>query len=123
MHISGPLCVILKTFCLIVINYFILAELVFCGFVINRIVPLKNSCTHLQADNRVLIMLRSPFDILKKVLGMHVQVVTKPSSATSGQLTIMATLRCQLDPLCQLQVVFHTKKTPPYTEQHVHTDN
>ena len=39
--------------------------------------PNKNSCTHLQADNRVLV----------KVLGMHAQVVTKPSFATSGQLT------------------------------------
>ena len=39
---------------------------------------LKNSCTHLQADNRVLVMPRGPLDILKKVLGMHAQVVTKP---------------------------------------------
>ena len=51
------------------------------------ILPLKNSCTHLQADNRVLVMPRGPLDILKKVLGMHAQVVTKPSLATSGQLT------------------------------------
>ena len=87
VHISGPLCVIIKTFCLIVINYFILTELFFCGFARNRILPLKNSCTHLQADNRVLVMPRGPLDILKKVLGMHAQVVTKPSLATSGQLT------------------------------------
>ena len=33
-------------------------------------------------------MPRGPLDILKKVLGMHAQVVTKPSLATSGQLTI-----------------------------------
>ena len=54
----------------------------------NRILPLKNSCTHLQADNRVLVMPRGPLDILKKVLGMHAQVVMKPYLATSGQLTI-----------------------------------
>ena len=88
VHISGPFCVIFKTFYLIVINYFILTELLVCGFLINRILPLKNSCTHLQADNRVLVMLRGPLDILKKVLGMHAQVVTKPSLATSGQLII-----------------------------------
>ena len=58
VHISDPLCDIFKTFCLIVINYFILTELFFCGFGINRILPLKNSCTHLQADNRVLVMPR-----------------------------------------------------------------
>ena len=34
-------------------------------------------------------MPRGPLDILKKVLGMHAQVVTKPSLATSGQLTII----------------------------------
>ena len=33
-------------------------------------------------------MPRGSLDILKKVLGMHAQVVTKPSLATSGQLTI-----------------------------------
>ena len=33
-------------------------------------------------------MPRGPLDILKKVLGMHAQVVTKPSLATSRQLTI-----------------------------------
>ena len=32
-------------------------------------------------------MPRGPLDILKKVSGMHAQVVTKPSLATSGQLT------------------------------------
>ena len=32
-------------------------------------------------------MPRGPLDTLKKVLGMHAQVVTKPSLATSGQLT------------------------------------
>ena len=42
----------------------------------------------MQADNRVLIMPRGPLDILVKVLGMHAQVVTEPSLATSGQLTI-----------------------------------
>ena len=72
VRISGPFCVIFKTFCLIVINYFILTELIFCGFVINRILPLKNSCTHLQADNRVLVMPRGPLDILKQILGMQV---------------------------------------------------
>ena len=36
----------------------------------------------------VLVIPRGPLDILKKVLGMHAQVVTKPSLATSGQLTI-----------------------------------
>ena len=41
----------------------------------------------MQADNRVLVMPRGPLDILKKVLGMHAQVVTKPTLATSGQLT------------------------------------
>ena len=61
----------------------------FRGFVINLILLLKNSCTHLQADNRILVMPRGPLDILKKVLGMHAQVVTKPSLATSGQLTII----------------------------------
>ena len=35
-------------------------------------------------------MPRGFLDILKKVLGMHAQVVTKPSLATSGQLTNMA---------------------------------
>ena len=79
VHISGPFCVICKTCCFIVINNFILTNFFFCGFVINRILPLKNSCTHLQADNRVLVMPRGPLDILKKVLGMHAQVVTKPS--------------------------------------------
>ena len=54
----------------------------------------KNSCTHLQADNRVLVMPRSPLDILKKVLGMHAQVVTKPYLATSGQLTIKGVVNC-----------------------------
>ena len=49
--------------------------------------PLKNSCAHLQADNRVQVMPRGPLDILKKGLGLHAQVVTKPSLATSGQLT------------------------------------
>ena len=49
---------------------------------------IKNTCTHLQADNRVLAMPRGPLDILKKVLGMHAQVVTKPFLAISGQLTI-----------------------------------
>ena len=88
VHISGPFCVIFKTFCLIVINYFILTELFFCGFVINSILHLKNSCTHLQVDNRVLVMPRGPLDILEKVLRMHARVVTKPSLATSGQLTI-----------------------------------
>ena len=34
-------------------------------------------------------MPRGPPDILKKVLGMHAQVVTKPSLATSGQLTMV----------------------------------
>ena len=62
---------------------------VFCGFVISRILPLKNSCTHLQADNRLPAMPRGPLDILKQVLGMHAQVVTEPSLATSGQLTIV----------------------------------
>ena len=89
VHISDPFCVIFKKFCLIVINYFILTELIFRGLGINRILPLKNLCTHLQADNPVLVMPRGPLDILNKVLGMHVQVVTKPSLATSGQLTIM----------------------------------
>ena len=32
VHISGPFCVILKTFCLAVINYFILMELIFWWF-------------------------------------------------------------------------------------------
>ena len=32
---------------------------------------------------------RGPLDILKKVLGMDAHAVTKPSSATSGQLTSM----------------------------------
>ena len=77
--ISGPSCVIFKTFCIIVINNFILKELIFCVFLINRILPLKNSCTHLQADNRVLVMPRRPLDMLKNVLGMHAHVVTKPS--------------------------------------------
>ena len=62
-------------------------EFVFCGFVIDRILPLKNSCTHLQADNRVLVMPRGALVMLKKVFGMHAQVVMKPSLATSGQLT------------------------------------
>ena len=53
----------------------------------NLILPLKHLCTHLQAENRVLVMPRGPLDILKKVLGMHAKVVTKPSLATSGQLT------------------------------------
>ena len=39
VHIPGPFCVIFKTFCLIVINYFILTDFFFCGFVINRILP------------------------------------------------------------------------------------
>ena len=34
-------------------------------------------------------MPRGPLDILKEVLGMHAEVVTKPSLATSGQLTII----------------------------------
>ena len=34
-------------------------------------------------------MPRGPLDIIKKVLGMYAQVVTKPSLATSGQLTII----------------------------------
>ena len=33
-------------------------------------------------------MPRGPLDILKQVLGMHAQVVTETSLATSGQLTI-----------------------------------
>ena len=33
-------------------------------------------------------MPRGPLDILEKVLGIHAQVVTKPSLSTSGQLTI-----------------------------------
>ena len=48
MHISGLFCVIFKTFCSISINLFFLTELCFCGFVINLILPLKNSCTHRQ---------------------------------------------------------------------------
>ena len=32
VHISGPFCVIFKTFCFIVINYFILTELIFWRF-------------------------------------------------------------------------------------------
>ena len=89
VHISGPICVIFKTFCLIVVNYLFTRNYFFCGFVIiNRILFIKNSCTHLQPDNRVLVMPRGLLDILKKVLGMHAQVVTKPSLATSGQLTI-----------------------------------
>ena len=76
-----------RFFFLIVINYFILTDF-FCGFVINRMLPLKNTCTHLQVDNRVLVMPRGPLDMLKKILGMHAQVVTKPSLAPSGQLTI-----------------------------------
>ena len=43
----------------------------------------------MQADNRVLGMPRGSLYILKRVLGMHAQVVTKPSLATSGQLTII----------------------------------
>ena len=34
-------------------------------------------------------MPRGPLDVLKKVLGMHAQVVTKASLATSRQLTIV----------------------------------
>ena len=34
-------------------------------------------------------MPRGPLDILKKVLGMHAQVVTKPSLATSGWKNIL----------------------------------
>ena len=90
VHISGPFCVIFqnvffncnKLFHSHGINFF-------CGPVINLIFPLKNSCTHLQADNRVLVMPRGPLDILKKVLGMHTQLVKKPSLAISGQLTII----------------------------------
>ena len=41
----------------------------YCGSVIIFILLLKNSCTHLQADNRVLVMPRCPIDMLKKVLG------------------------------------------------------
>ena len=41
VHISSPLCDIFKTFSLIVINYSILKELFFCGFVMNRIFPLQ----------------------------------------------------------------------------------
>ena len=44
-------------------------------------------------------MPRGPLDILKKVLGMHAQVVTKPSLATSGQVTIMhLCLQCYRGP-------------------------
>ena len=32
VHISGSFCVIFKTFCLIVINYFILTEIIFLRF-------------------------------------------------------------------------------------------
>ena len=53
-------------------------------------VDMSNVISH--ADNRVLVMPRAHFDILKKVSGMHAQVVTKPSLAASGQLTIMPTL-------------------------------
>ena len=71
--------------------------ILFGGFVINLfILPLKNSCTHLQADNRVLVMPRSPLDMLKKVLGMHAQVVTNSSLASSGQLTNMAETQTEL---------------------------
>ena len=41
-------------------------------------------------------MPRCPLDIIKKVLGMHAQVVTKPSVATSGQLTICNAVRSNL---------------------------
>ena len=47
---------------------------------INCILPLK-------ADNQVLVMPRGSIDMLKKVLGVHAQVVTRPSVTTSGQLT------------------------------------
>ena len=70
-------------------------EFIFCGLVIKRILPLKNSCTHLQADNRVLVMPRGPLDMLKKVLGMHAQVVTRPSLATSDQLTNIEFSKCR----------------------------
>ena len=87
--ISGPFCVIFKTFCN---RLFYSHGINFgCGFVINPILPVKNSCTHLQADNRVLVMPRGPLDMLKKVLGMHAHVVTKPYLVTSGQLTIVVT--------------------------------
>ena len=64
VHISGPFCVIFKTFCFIVINYFILTELIFWRF-LNKsyFAPQK----HLQADNRVLGMPRGLLDTLKKV--------------------------------------------------------
>ena len=52
-------------------------------------ISLSKTCTHLQADNRVLVIPKGPLDIIKKVLGMHAQVVTEPSLATSGQLTMV----------------------------------
>ena len=89
VHISGPVCVIFKTFSLIVINYFILTGLIFLRSRNQSYFAPQKLCTHLQADNQVLVMPRGPLDILKKVLGMHAQVVTKPLLAISGQLTII----------------------------------
>ena len=49
VHISGTFYVSFKPCCLIVINYFILTDLFFCGIVINRILPLK---THTPASRQ-----------------------------------------------------------------------
>ena len=58
----------------------------------NIILPPIISWNHLQADNRVVAMPIGPIDMLRKVLGthiQHVQVLTNPSLATSGQLTMI----------------------------------
>ena len=44
---------------------------------------------HPQAGNGVLVMPRGPLDILKQILGMHAQVVTISSWATSDQFPVL----------------------------------
>ena len=49
VHISGPFCVIFKTFCLIVINYLFLRNYFFCSFVIINV--FCSSKTHADTCN------------------------------------------------------------------------
>ena len=69
----------LKTFRLIAINEFILTELIFLRF-LNKSYCAPQKLMHTPAS-------RQPGARYAQILGVHAQVVTKPSSATSGQLT------------------------------------
>ena len=87
--ITGPFCVIFKTFCLNVINYFILKELIFLCFS-NKSYFAPQKLMHTPASRQPgASYTRKATRHTKNVLGMPAHVVTKPSLATSGQLTIM----------------------------------